>query len=203
MIKTTVALCFLVLAGQAWAVNKCTALNGKVQFQDAPCAALDKAQMVQVVPSHLAEDLGRWEFDRSTDSMTGKTACKAYSPAAFVHARGRYDYVRVEINALPLERFLATVEIVRSSQDVFHNSLAGMGIKSDPGTFSSLDIKVGQKSLATSQNSKAIDQMLAARSLRLRLRFWPYEDLIDSPPIPTTGLQQAVVLAAQCAKTLS
>lgn len=36
-IKHAVLLCFVVASAPAWAVNKCTASDGKTVFQDAPC----------------------------------------------------------------------------------------------------------------------------------------------------------------------
>lgn len=38
----------LVLAAPAWAINKCTGPDGKVSFQDAPCAGAGKGEKVEV-----------------------------------------------------------------------------------------------------------------------------------------------------------
>lgn len=45
------AACALVLGcwGPAWAINKCTATDGKVSFQDAPCAG--DGEKIEVRPS--------------------------------------------------------------------------------------------------------------------------------------------------------
>ena len=47
--KLTVLLCTLLLAAPAWAVNKCTGPDGKVSFQDAPCAG--KGEQLDVRPA--------------------------------------------------------------------------------------------------------------------------------------------------------
>lgn len=38
----------LALAAPAWAINKCTGPDGKVSFQDAPCAGAGKGEKVEV-----------------------------------------------------------------------------------------------------------------------------------------------------------
>ncbi len=41
----------LLAASHAWAVNKCTGADGKVSFQDAPCAGTGKGDALTVRPS--------------------------------------------------------------------------------------------------------------------------------------------------------
>ncbi len=49
MIKLTVFLCIGLLSAPAWAINKCTGADGKVAFQDAPCAG--KGEKLDVRPA--------------------------------------------------------------------------------------------------------------------------------------------------------
>lgn len=47
----TVAACLALAGGQAWAINKCAGADGKVSYQDAPCAAGAKAAELRLAPS--------------------------------------------------------------------------------------------------------------------------------------------------------
>lgn len=49
MLKTAISIALLLAAGQAMAVNKCTGPDGKVTFQDAPCAG--KGGAIEVKPA--------------------------------------------------------------------------------------------------------------------------------------------------------
>lgn len=48
MRRALAGLAALLLATPAWAVNKCTGPDGKVAFQDAPCASTAKAEAVKI-----------------------------------------------------------------------------------------------------------------------------------------------------------
>ncbi|MDP9910845.1 hypothetical protein J2W27_002961 [Variovorax boronicumulans] len=50
--------------------------------------------------------------------------------------------------------------------------------------------------------TKLIDQLEGARSIKLRLRFWPYDTLGDSTALPTDGMKQSLALAKACAAGL-
>ncbi|EJE51418.1 hypothetical protein PMI14_03927 [Acidovorax sp. CF316] len=63
----------LVLAAPAWAINKCTGADGKVSFQDAPCAGSGKGEKVEV---------------RLSSSGIGTAAPAAAAPAAATPASG-------------------------------------------------------------------------------------------------------------------
>ena len=49
MFKQAIFLIAALLVTPAWAINKCTGLDGKVSFQDAPCAG--KGEQVDVRPA--------------------------------------------------------------------------------------------------------------------------------------------------------
>jgi hypothetical protein len=40
-----------VCAGQAWAVNKCTLPDGRITFQDAPCAGSATGELIKIRPA--------------------------------------------------------------------------------------------------------------------------------------------------------
>lgn len=193
-------LALLTVAPSAWAINKCTGPDGKVSYQEAPCPNASRSQEVAQPPMSAADASKLWQFQRSVDSMTNETTCAVISPP--MHAVGRsyrdISDARLVVTSLPAGRFLASVQIFRGN--LIHNEIRGMGIKTEPGQFFPLDVKVGQKIVSTSQSSQVIDELLGARSVRLRLRFWPYDELIDTDPASMSGFRQAVVQAAACAK---
>ena len=52
--KRTLFAAALLISAQAWAINKCKGPDGKVAFQDAPCAG--QGEKVEVRP---ASEIGR------------------------------------------------------------------------------------------------------------------------------------------------
>ena len=65
MIKHAVFLGALALTAPSWAVNKCTGADGKVVFQDAPCAG--KGEKLDVRP---ASGDGQPDWKRKIDAST-------------------------------------------------------------------------------------------------------------------------------------
>ena len=51
-IKSTVCAAMLLLASPVWAINKCTGLDGKVVFQNTPCAGRGEAIDVRPASGH-------------------------------------------------------------------------------------------------------------------------------------------------------
>lgn len=205
-VTNPLALLAIALAvSPAWAVNKCTGPDGAVVFQDAPCGVSTmKAETVRSSPAVTGISQGSWSFEKGVDSMTGRVSCMALSPIQYVRDQGSRDLrpVRIAVSALDTGRFLAAVRIETTGVGIFHNDLVGMGAKADPGRFYAITLKGGQKVVGFADGSAALDGILLAKSVRLRLRFWPYETLIDSNPITTSGMPQAIRLAAECAKVM-
>lgn len=205
MLKTaTMAAAIFIGSSPAWGVNKCTGADGKIVFQDAACGAGSaKAEFVRSDPAVSAIAKETWVFRKNRDEMTGDRSCAAYSPELKFRGRtySENDSAQVVIMATKDNKFLAAVRLV-SGQRIFHNDMAGTGLKTEPGSFHATPFKLGQKSAAFFSNANAIDSMLLAKSIRLRVRFWPYDTLADSDPVSTVGLPQAVSLAADCAKSL-
>lgn len=72
------AICYLLVAlasGQAWAVNKCTAADGRVVYQEAPCPSDAKAAPVDVRPNGLSpSQAGRFDLDEYKRALAGSLA---------------------------------------------------------------------------------------------------------------------------------
>jgi hypothetical protein len=202
----TMALVAAALAvSPAWAVNKCTGLDGAVMFQDAPCdAGAKKAETVRAAPAVTGKTRQEWAFQKGVDAMTGGVSCAAYSPIIYMSPQTSRDFqhLRVMVIAKPNGKFLAAVQILDHSSAIFHNQLDGMGLKTEPGAFHALGIKGGQKLVGFNDSTAAIDALVLSSSIRLRVRFWPYDRLLDSDSVSTIGLRQAVISAAHCAKSM-
>ena len=56
VIITAVVALLTALCALAWAINKCTAFDGKVVYQDAPCAG--KGEAIDVRPNSVLMTLG-------------------------------------------------------------------------------------------------------------------------------------------------
>lgn len=205
MMKETLLLAALVLAttaAPAWALNKCKGPDGRVTYSDAPCPATQQAQEVKVWDSNLGGRArgGSWEFRRSKDEMTGKTACLIISPVTSPAPKQGSDFKFIPAHLVISGETFA----VRTStdKDLFPNDLSGMGVKLDNLDFVPLDVKGGQHVVGTSQSAKILEALPKSRDVRLRLRFWPYDTLYDTLPISTSGYANAAERAKQCAESL-
>lgn len=54
---TSIALAALLSAGPSWAINKCTAPDGKVTYQESPCNAVQGASELKIPVAPPASDL--------------------------------------------------------------------------------------------------------------------------------------------------
>ncbi|UCU93996.1 hypothetical protein [Hydrogenophaga taeniospiralis] len=203
LITTAAATLLSLAASPAWAVNKCTQPDGSIAFQDAPCAAsAKKSETVKTWDSNLS---GRsrsagWEFRRSADDMTGRTGCLVISPVTSPEPKGgEFKFIPVNL-AISVEASGVTFGVRTSTdKDLFHNDIGGMGVKLDNLEFIPLDIKAGQHVVGSSKGPQIVDAMPASRTLRLRLRFWPYDTLHDTLPIDVGGFASAFAQAKRCA----
>lgn len=204
MRKVMVASAILMAAGGASAqLNKCTGPDGKVTYSDAPCStSAKKADSVKVWDSNLSgrSQAGSWEFRRSKDDMTGQLSCMVISPVTSPDPKGR-DFKFLPAHLVIVVTPEKDVFGVRTStdKDLFHNDLSGMGVKLDNAAFTPLDIKGGQHVVCSTQGPKILEALPKAKSIRLRLRFWPYDTLYDTLPINAAGFNSAHNQAKQCA----
>lgn len=188
-----------LLCSHAWGINKCTAVDGKVVFQDAPCSG--KGEELKLTNRSTSSQAGEWKFEKRSDAMTGSVTCIAYSPSSMVLVRGTPSVYMVV--ALRNDLRAVTVKSDSDTREIFHNDLSGMGIKVDDNAFVTLDRKAGQTSVgfASDKELQVIQQLMTGKQIRIRARFWPWDNLGDSQPIGTVGFKQAYALAQDCAKT--
>jgi hypothetical protein len=199
-LKNTIFLVAALTAAQAaWAINKCTATDGKVVFQDAPCSTADKSrEVVKTWNSSNSGQTERWRFERAKDSLTDKVSCIARSPVT----SPRFKFLPV--NAVLV--ITGTNEIIglRTSDDsnTFHNDIGGMGMKTDNGKFNEITIKHGRHVVGVNDSASMIRDLEGSKSVVARVRFWPYEQLHDMSPISSDGFTEALKLARACASKL-
>lgn len=107
---------------------------------------------------------------------------------------------------IALRRDFASLTIRTDKQsDIFHPQLEGMGIKVGSFDFLPITQKVSANSVgfkSTVDAAMVILKMLpTSKDVKVRLRFWPWEQLNDSfEPISLQGFKQAYALAEDCSK---
>lgn len=198
-------LCAAWLCSQAWAVNKCTWADGRVVYQDAPCDT--KARSTEQVKTwvntgNTAED---WRFSRQKDSMTGRDVCFVVSPFIYTGYRGTSSSLATVWLQVAIDTSATVALTVRTSEassNLFHNDISGMGIKVGDKEFTTFNQKVNAHvvSFSDAVTFALLSQMETGSQIRMRLRFWPYDQLHDTPPLSTAGFKQALAQARACAQ---
>jgi len=145
--------------------------------------------------------LANWTFERGRDDMTGTTNCLAVSPVQYLSTGTRQEVAPVRlVVSVAGSRVLAFIRVDTKTKGLLHPDASGSGIKVEPGAFHPTATRAQQSWVPLADSGKAVDELLLGKSVRLRVKFWPYEALVDSAPISTVGLPQAVVRVADCAK---
>lgn len=140
-----------------------------------------------------------WTFEKVNDSMTGAVTCEAISPAQYMRAGNTNDLAPVRLVVrISGDKVLTLVRVDTTRAGLLHADLSGAGVKSDPGTFHPTTGRSSQKLVAVADSGKLVDELLAAKSFRMRLRFWPYDQLVDSEPVTTQGMPAALLKASKC-----
>jgi hypothetical protein len=88
--------------------------------------------------------------------------------------------------------------------NLFHTDLSSMGAKIDANEFLPITRSINQHAVRLSSvaQGQLIGQLEGARSIKLRLRFWPYNTLRDSDALSTDGMKQRLAVAQACAARL-
>lgn len=186
----------------AWAVNKCTGSDGKVSYQAEPCPASAKGAQLKIATDSGIESQGGWRFRRIADELTGQVNCYAVSaittPKIVPGIQG-FNFKPVNLVAVVMD---GSVNFgVRTSDDktLFHTDTSSIGFKTDVGSFTSLSRNSSAHVLMATQSEALVNEFSKAREVTLRLRFWPYETLVDMSPISMSGYTQALAQAKSCA----
>lgn len=201
MSKVCIAVLSIGLMAPVWAINKCTGADGKVIYQEMACTNESKSsETVKTWDNSTSSRSNSWRFERKTDELTGKVACFAFSPITFPKAVLGSKFIPV--HAVVLTSAETEVLGVRTSDDsnIFHNDVSGIGMKTDNGVFTPMTIKSGSHVVGVADSAAMIDALERSKSLTVRVRFWPYDQLYDMEPIPSAGFASALKQARACAK---
>lgn len=191
-----------VLCAPAWAVNKCTAPDGRVTYQETSCEAKSQGSEVKVFSGKSGSGQG-WEFSRQKDDMDGRVVCFASSPTIYTGYRGAHSKmipVHVQVAMSKAYPLLLSIRTSTAGSDLFHNDLLGMGVKVDGNEFVPVTQKFNANAVGFPEEValNVMQQLVAGKELRLRLRFWPYQQLHDTDPVPLGSFKQAWALAREC-----
>ena len=188
----------------ALAVNKCTAKDGRIAYQDGPCDSGSQAQTIEA-PIGPKEAARRWSFVRHKDDMTGVVTCFSASPISTTNWSPGYRssspvYMQIAVTKGGSVMRLS-VNTSSSAGSVFHLDLSDQGIKIDNEPFVLLTQKLNSYALGIPDDRlpEIVGKLQKAQSFRLRLRFWPYEKLHDTDPIPLAGFVEATAAMMKCA----
>lgn len=227
VICLSLLLCGFVCQPTVAEIQKCTMQDGSVVYQYSLCkgakvherirgdgereayrppppapAAAQKAEPSVAVPRTPSLGSG-WYFEPTLDKMTGDASCLLMSPSArATDVGGRHYSVRFVIL---MERRKPTVTLVLTDASrSFHHQIAGTGVKIGTDAFLRFTVRPAQRVMSFSQVEHAaiIERMEKARSVRARVRVWPYEDTADTYDIGMDDFLTALQMARDCAKSL-
>lgn len=204
MIKQAIFLTAALMLAPAWAINKCTGPDGKVTYQQAACPASAKdGQEVKTWENSAGGGgaPGAWKFAQKHDDMTGRTSCLVMSPITFPKSPQPQKFIPVHM-VLVVSPSSETIALRTSdNSNLFHNDLAGMGVRTDKGSFIPLAVKAGSHVVGVTDSPALIVELENSKTLLIRARFWPYEQLYDMEPISSAGFFSALKQGRACAST--
>lgn len=204
MKKISIAVALLAgLNGSTWAINKCTGPDGKVAYQETACALSAKeGSQIKTWDNRMGggNTSDTWKFERKHDEMTGRTSCLVMSPITFPKIAQAQKFIPVHM-VLVISPGSETIALRTSdNSNLFHNDLSGMGVKTDNGSFTPLTVKAGSHVVGVDNSDALISALENSKSLQVRARFWPYEQLYDMNPISSAGFSSALRQGRACAK---
>ena len=204
MTNTATAILFLI-AANAHAMNvkdvpvKCTEPGGKVTYQTGSCPAGSKIEVARTDQIKQQESGDAWQHTRTTDSMTGQTTCAATSPQFYSRSKHYFPVHRVVV--VPSQREPSIGIIIVDNKTTYHHNTLGTGIKVGEMTLVPFSGRTSQTLVMPTPGTTAalVDAMHQANGIRIRARYWPWDETRDSDLLPMTGFKQAYALAKACA----
>lgn len=193
-------LFMLLLLSPTQTIYKCVDDGGIASYSDKPCPG--KNELVKSIETNKPkkQKAPEWEFSKHKDDMTGETSCFVGSPSSTVRAR-RNDSEEIELRVWEQSGTWGAAIYVSNDPGSasFHPDVQGQGVK--VGNFGFLEVKKKHKNLlvfGAHESALIANQLRAAPSFRLRMRFWPYDQLIDSDAITTAGFSDAATPNRAC-----
>lgn len=210
MKKNLLVIC-LVAVGvsvQAGSIHKCTDTNGRVTFQERPCASVDVKSEVVVSdrqqPAQASRGLSiKWKFEDSVDGMTGLRSCSMVADSFFIGTSGN-QIVSVYPAIVSAAGEFAVAFKVSGQRTLVHNNINGLGLRVGEADFQPFTQRYGQSAVGFDPASSraVIVQLKESDTLRVRMRFWPYDQTHDSQPVRHTGFGVAYNQMLSCLESL-
>lgn len=192
MNKLFIALTYLLFSNIANAqMYKCLDGKGEVSYQQFPCQADEEVSWVKESPQEKRkkkrkEEMSEWKLIKMTDEMTDENICVLSSPHIFMGKKVKEFYlVSIRVTHEPGIGFLVGLRSEIAFEDyppVFHNDTNDLGIRVDNNSFIRVDDKSQSRLLVFNhqKSKKIVEQFREGENVKLRVRFWPFDDRYDS-----------------------
>ncbi len=190
----------LLAAAPAHALNKCVGADGRVTYQEHYCSNDTKSNEVKIWGNSSNSDSSQWRFEKTFDQMKGKTACFARSPIVTPKPGPNQKFLPIHAMIIVLDETEEFAIRTSSDNDLFHNDLSGMGIKTNRGKFTPITVKAGSHVIGIGNSQEFIKELENSADVSMRVRFWPYDQLYDMTPLTLAGMRSALKQARACAK---
>lgn len=158
-----------------------------------------RAAALTLLAAHTGAQ-ANWTFERTQDPVTGAVTCQALSPADHMLTGAGTELAPVRlVISVTGARVSTAMRVDTPRAGLFHTDFSGAGVKVEPGAFHAASPRSTQKMTGFVNGSALVDELLLGKSFRMRVRFWPYDQVVDSRPITTEGMPAAVLKASKCA----
>lgn len=199
MKTVAVAVALLVATTAAHALNKCVSSDGKVTYQETYCSNETTSNEVKIWGNSSNSEFSQWRFEKSFDQMKGKTSCFIRSPIATPKPGSAQKFLPIHAMIIVTSDTEEFALRTSSNDELFHNELRGMGVKTNRGTFIPITIKASSHVVGVNNSLELIKELEGSSNLSIRVRFWPHDQLYDMTPLTTAGLRTALKQARSCA----
>lgn len=198
--KAIALILLMMFAPGAWAgaYYVCTDANGKKAFQDTPCGS-EVAQEKKYAKTAAMVSADAWYFSETSDPLTGQNKCSlTLSPVSMGLRNGELISVMVMMVKVDGEIALAVRTI--GNHPLIHNDFTGLGMKVGNYEFRPFTVRYGQESVGyyATETDRVMTELSGSDSLQLRLRFWPYQQTMDSTAMAYKGFERGFSQLQAC-----
>jgi hypothetical protein len=196
-VRLPLTICILFAASAAHSqVYKCTA-DGVTTYSQTPCSS--SAEVVDVPSTAPRRKGDAWQAITIDDDMTGNRTCFAQSTGMAFFVGSDLVIANLRIGVINGKDLAVIYTPDGSGKPSLHNEIDGLGLKVEEHAFLPVSSKTDNLLVLNPLDSAtAIEQLSAAKSFRVRVRFWPYKQTFDSAPSTTAGLSAALDEARRC-----
>lgn len=194
------------------ALYKCKKNDGSISYQATKCPEKAETLMKKELPktSSASSDYDKWGLIEQIDKMTNNRICVIESGNSYVGKQGSdFLFVRVRVTLTDSGKYVVGLYSSSPLSDrqyppSFHNDISGLGIKIDGNQFILVDRKASQRVLGfdRAKSQQIVSQLHSGNEVKLRVRFWPYDQTHDGGKISMRNFENATVKLKECAEKL-